>query len=68
VLGPGGRLYASTVGRAHLREIDELAERIWPDAGRLAALTETVEKGLALRGAIRATKDEGIFEAVRGER
>lgn len=32
VLRPGGRFYASTVGRAHMRELDELAHRFEPDA------------------------------------
>jgi ubiquinone/menaquinone biosynthesis C-methylase UbiE len=32
VLRPGGRFYASTVGRAHMRELDELAHKFEPDA------------------------------------
>lgn len=34
VLKPTGRLYASTVGRNHLREIDELVGVAWPEALR----------------------------------
>src|SRR6266568_4717285 len=33
VLRPGGRLYASTFGRKHMQEIDELIHQIIPNAG-----------------------------------
>ena len=31
VLRPGGRFYASTVGKAHMRELDQLAQQFKPD-------------------------------------
>jgi len=38
VLKPGGRFYAATNGRGHLRELKELAARFAPDAGLLTSL------------------------------
>lgn len=126
VLKPGGRFYAATNGRAHLRELGELVRRFEPnlpekhDTGvrtggvfslengaeqlsrwfseitlrrykdglvipeveplvawarswakpffseeRLTEFFEFLERELALQGAIRVTKDSGIFEAQR---
>ncbi len=124
VLRPGGRLYASTNGRAHLRELMELLRRFAPDLDpwdqlssesfslesgldqlarwffkvtwrryedslviteasplvayvlsgraksvlsgeRLKRFMRFVEEEIALQGAIRVTKDAGIFEAFR---
>ena len=31
VLKPGGRFYASTIGREHMRELDELIWKCWPN-------------------------------------
>lgn len=31
VLKPGGRFYASTIGRGHMRELDELIWKCWPN-------------------------------------
>jgi SAM-dependent methyltransferase len=52
VLRPGGRLFASTVGRGHMREMVELIGRFDPEleawgAGGLAAETITLENGAA---------------------
>jgi len=127
VLRLGGRFYASTIGRAHMRELHELLSKFDPDAGpwggrpsepfllengldqiaqwfsrvtpqryedalviteadplvayalstpaksilvgdRLAEFIKYVEQELALHGAIRITKDSGIFEAFRDNR
>jgi SAM-dependent methyltransferase len=52
VLAPGGRLFASTVGRRHMRELEELATRfdpvldIWGSSG-LATDPFTLENGAA---------------------
>src|SRR5262249_37187480 len=32
VLKPGGHLYATTIGRENMRELDELVLRLWPDS------------------------------------
>lgn len=32
VLKPGGRFYASTIGRGHMYELDELIWKCWPDS------------------------------------
>jgi SAM-dependent methyltransferase len=50
VLRPGGRLFASTVGRAHMREIAELVSGFDPSleawgSGNLASDTFTLENG-----------------------
>jgi SAM-dependent methyltransferase len=50
VLRPGGRLFASTAGTGHLRELHELTERFAPDRDRWAwtgdfAETFTLENG-----------------------
>jgi ubiquinone/menaquinone biosynthesis C-methylase UbiE len=122
VLKPGGRLYASTIGETHLREIDKLIQQVVPDTGwwgnkvntsftlekgrevlspyfsqialkryedvlvvteaepliayvlsgtakavlvgdKLNAFSNFVEQELATQGAIRITKDSGLFEA-----
>ncbi len=52
VLRPGGRLFASTVGRGHMRELAELATRFDPGldiwgSGGLATGTFTLENGAA---------------------
>lgn len=49
VLRPGGRFYASTVGRAHLRELNELVQRFDPNAdpwGTQASESFLLESGL----------------------
>jgi SAM-dependent methyltransferase len=50
VLKPGGRFFAATNGRGHMRELVELAERFDPspdarDSGGLSAMTFTLENG-----------------------
>ncbi len=48
VLKPGGRLYASTIGETHLREIDKLIQQVVPDAGwwgNKVNTSFTLEKG-----------------------
>jgi len=124
VLKPHGRVYASTVGRAHLLELHDLVRQVSPTAffgnenpcepflldngeaqlsrwfvgvklrryeddlviteaapliayvlsttaradlscDKLTALRRLVERRLCYRGAIRVTKDSGLFEAIR---
>ncbi len=123
VLRPGGRLYAAMLGKAHLRELDQMVDKFadspvrvssaskgftlengaaqmspwfpqvtlrrYEDAlaiteaepliayilsmsvtpaltpGKLEALTQYVRRELDRDGAIRITKDSGLFEAVK---
>ena len=53
VLRPGGRLFATTIGRGHLRELRELVERIVP--GAFGAGTEVGRFGLE-NGAVQLAK------------
>jgi ubiquinone/menaquinone biosynthesis C-methylase UbiE len=59
VLRPGGRLYAATVGREHMREIRELIARVSPAPWTRSAERFGLETGPA--------QLEGFFEDVRVE-
>lgn len=56
VLRPGGRLYAATNGRAHLRELDELGRRLAPG---------TYPTAPASRGELAFSLEEGAAELAR---
>lgn len=60
VLKPGGTLYASTMGRAHMKEMDDFSEKVDPRSQPIATLMQVTEFSLESGGEALGRHFEGV--------